>query len=495
MLIPRDEILRQSARLDEVRGEIIAELMKIPGVIAVSDGVKRVKGSLVPEICIKVTVEKKRDLKDIPESERIPPEIKGFKTDVEERATPEIYVDPDENHYRPLVGGSCIGMSKSSGHGTMGCLATVNGGANAGKIVLLSNFHVLCPTSGTIADNARVGQPSHNGCCTCCECNEIGQVIDGEVLNANVDCAIARVYVGGTDPKNIPYLDNTIMDIGCIAGAGPIVSAGTHYSVLPGETVYKRGRTTLLTIGTVSNRGAVTGQIKYNDSPLITYSKSDQMEITPTAPIVDFSLPGDSGSVIVNAKNEVVGLLFAGDKVNHLSFANHIDYVTTRLSITINSTLIENGLPVATGTIPFEAETQSWIEEAEVQLKRTETGKKIAALIMNYRKEMQHLIRTNREVQVAWNRYCGPAYLNHIAKSIREDHLIPGEIKGVTLENLMLKMAAVLLRHGSPSLIAEIEKNYLNLLEVVSAGRRFRDWLERLEKLDRQNSIQLSYTE
>src|SRR5688500_14836533 len=105
MLIPRDEVIRQNARLNEVRDEIIAELMQIPGVIAVSDGVKRVAGSLVPEICIKVIVEKKKDIKDLPESERVPPEIKGFKTDVEERANVTIQED-DENTYRPLVAGT-----------------------------------------------------------------------------------------------------------------------------------------------------------------------------------------------------------------------------------------------------------------------------------------------------------------------------------------------------------------------------------------------------
>src|SRR5688500_20356165 len=74
MLIPRDEVIRQNARLNQVRDEIIAELMQYPGVIAVSDGVKRIAGTLVPEICIKVIVEKKKEIKDIPESERIPTE-------------------------------------------------------------------------------------------------------------------------------------------------------------------------------------------------------------------------------------------------------------------------------------------------------------------------------------------------------------------------------------------------------------------------------------
>ena len=488
MLIPRDELIRQNARLEEVREEIIAELMKIPGVVAVSDGVKRRGGDLIPEICIKVTVEKKRNLDEIPVSDRIPPEIKGFKTDVEER--PEAQIFQDQHKYRPITGGTCIGISTSSGEGTMGCFATVNAGNHAGKAVLLSNFHVLCNTAGTVGGDARVGQPTHNNCCSCCACDEIGQVIDGEVLSPNLDCAIARIFKGGDDPKDIRHLDNTIIDIGYIAGAGPIVSPATQYSVMPGETVYKRGRTTLFTVGTVSNRGASTSPIEYNKDPLITYIKTDQMEISPTAPFVDFSKKGDSGSVIVNAKNEVVGLLFAGNPTTHRSFANHISYVTTRLGITITSSLTETALPLASiGRYDSEAvRTDNWMEDAEIFLQKTGAGEKIRKLIRNHESEILRLVRSNREVRTAWIRYNGPAFLNHIARSIREDHLIPAAIHSYTLETLILKMSAVLMRHGSEKLIEDLEENYGLLLEIVGSGKRFSEWMEKLDQITHRRS-------
>jgi hypothetical protein len=485
MLIPRDEVIRQNARLNEVRDEIIAELMQIRGVIAVSDGVKRVAGSLVPEICIKVIVEKKKDIKDIPESERVPPEIKGFKTDVEERADVELH--EDENTYRPLVAGTCIGTSSSPGVGTMGCFATVNAGAHAGKVVLLSNFHVLCPTDGTVPGNRRVGQPRHNGCCSCCACDEIGQVIDGEVLNANLDCAIARIFTGGADPKDIRWQESAIIGVGLVAGAGPIVTPGTRYSVMPGETVFKRGRTTEFTEGTVSLRGHVTTPMVYNEVPRITRVKTDQMQITPTAPFIDFSMKGDSGSVIVNAKNEVVGLLFGGDPVSHFTVANHIDYVTTRLNITINSALTETGLPVASipvcddhaiGTV-----TDDWMEKAKESLTRYEAGKKIADLLYKHHREVTWLVRSNREVRTAWMRYSGPGFLNHLARSIRDNHPIPLEVRGNTLESLLLKMTAVLMRHGSESLIEDLEQSYMLLMEITSSGNRFTEWLEKLKTI------------
>jgi hypothetical protein len=476
MFIPREEVLRQHERLEAVRGEIIRQLMQFPGVVAVGDGVKRVKGSLIPEICIKVTVEKKKDLKEIPESERIPPEILGFKTDVEELTPRELHAD--QNKYRPLVGGSCIANSESPGYeGTLGCFAKVKAGANAGKVVMLSNWHVLVADAVIPINNARTGQPEHNGCCSCCSCDEVGILVDGEVNDPHLDCAISRIYTGGADPKNIQWLDNVIMDIGYVAGAGPIVSLGTHYSVMAGETVYKRGRTTLFTIGTVSSRTAAF-PIKYGST---TLNKTDQMEITPTAPFADFSLPGDSGSAIVNAKNEVVGLLFAGSVAGHVSDANHIDYVLTRLNITINSSLTKTGLPMGSvGEVKPLSElfdSPDWWQKAENQLGRSLQGTFIRELVLRHRKEINGLIRSNREVQIAWQRYSGPAFLNHIARSVRRDHPIPDQIKGVSLQNLLLKMAAVLMRHGGERLVSDLEAHYLEVVELTASGNTFTAWV------------------
>ena len=142
MYIPREEIDREHERLKPVYNDIVRQLKLIPGVVAVGAGVRRVKGSLVPELCIKVTVEKKKAPGEIPANEQIPAEILGFKTDVEEMKEKKPHAD--DNKYRPLVGGSCLVNAAAPGYvGTLGCFATVTSGAHAGQVVILSNWHVL----------------------------------------------------------------------------------------------------------------------------------------------------------------------------------------------------------------------------------------------------------------------------------------------------------------------------------------------------------------
>lgn len=61
-----------------------------------------------------------------------------------------------------------------------------------------------------------------------------------------------------------------------------------------------------------------------------------QITVAPdTAVNSSFGDHGDSGSVIVNKENQVVGLLFAGDTSSGTAIANHIGHVLTKLGCSI----------------------------------------------------------------------------------------------------------------------------------------------------------------
>src|SRR5437762_537266 len=89
----------------------------------------------------------------------------------------------DERNYPRKVGGIRIGNDTSGGLGTLGCFARRNSDSS---VVMLSNHHVLFNSGAAIG--AKVGQPDYEKSC-CCTCNEIGEVVDGEL--GNLDCAIA----------------------------------------------------------------------------------------------------------------------------------------------------------------------------------------------------------------------------------------------------------------------------------------------------------------
>jgi hypothetical protein len=470
--IPRNELVDINAEMNQHLEQVKAELMAIPGVVSVGLGMRQTKGEFLREICYVVTVAQKKALSEIPASQRIPSTMYGFPVDV--RIVVQCDPAEDTKNYRPLLGGIQIQPKGTSWFGTLGCFATRN---LDGKIVLLSNYHVLVNGGAGVGHhNEKIGQPSHNDCCTCCACNEIATVT-AALLNASMDAGIALLH--GQDADTVPderYL-REIREIGFTAGSA---------AALAGESVWKYGRTTNLTHGQVTNLAAATNT-GYPDYGIpLGLARAAEIEITPMLPFIDYLLPGDSGSVSVNENNQVVGLNYSIRAAVHLSFANHIALVIAAPPAGMGITIFDatfhpgtgkEGVPLSsTSTAAFPSLTQAF-GELETELVRYSEGRRIMGLFSNHREEMMGLVNTNREVMAAWNRYHGPEYLAHIARSLRrEDKPVPQNIKGITLQSLLLKMSAVLQRNGSEQLSTAVRDNYLSVMGALDAGNSPEDW-------------------
>ncbi len=474
--IPRNEVVDMNKEFNKVRQKAEEELMKFPGVVAVGVGLKEVKGIMQRQLCFKVTVEKKKANSAIKAKDRIPEDIYGFKTDVNERVIGVAYEDGSK--YRPLIGGCKIGNSENNVPGTLGCLAKRK---TDDKIVLLSNWHVIVDNPDTI-DGARVGQPTHNGCCSCCASNEIGKTVDGRFRTDNMDAAIA--LLNGQDTDTIPeerYL-NEIIGVGIIAGSAAPVA---------GETVWKRGYFTALTKGQISNDRMNPG-ILYNEYNGLVINRTNQYEVMPVLPHIDFALQGDSGSVCINEHNQAVLLIYGGIPATHRTFATDITSVATTLGITILDSSFHTSPPgkegVPLSSIANYSNTSSLayaMAELEAELAHFREGKRMLELFKNHRVELLDLVNHRREVMAAWNRYQGPSYLAHMARSVRrENKPVPEQIKGITLPSLLLKMTAVLQRNGSPELAQSVTDNYLPVMNILSAGRSPDDWKACLAQMD-----------
>lgn len=295
-------------------------LLKLPGITGVDVGYKYVKGKRTNDIAIRVMVAKKK--KTVPPNEQIPAEIDGIKTDVIERVIvpfvmrkplKEVAPIPDNKKYDPLQGGISIGPDRSiNGYvyaGTLGCVVTDNA---SGEVRLLSNFHVMAIDNGWKVGDA-MDQPSlvDGGSAA----DKVG-TLSKAVLSTHVDGALSTLIGRKTAC--------TIVDIGDIKGTA-VASLN--------DPVRKRGRTTLLTYGFVD---AINGTVKidYGDG-IGTKTLTDQIGIrADTAHNTMFSDHGDSGSVVVDADNKVIGLLFAGSEDGY-TYINVIDNVLSELDIKI----------------------------------------------------------------------------------------------------------------------------------------------------------------
>jgi hypothetical protein len=312
------------ASVDEliaIKERVEAQFLGAPGVTGVDVGYKEVGGQRTGQIAIRVHVAAKTD--DIPDDQRVPGEIEGAVTDVLERRYElhvltqqlvEVAPQADTTHYATLQGGISMGPSRVINGfifaGTLGAIVIDNA---TNQHAALTNFHVAC-VDNTFSIGDRMVQPSRIDTGVV-PTDEFGS-LTRETLSANVDGAVISIDSGRSSQCQIA-------DIGLVRGT----TAATL-----GMAVRKRGRTTLLTYGTVDGL-SLSINIDYGDG-IGVRTLTNQVSIaadTTRNPL--FSDHGDSGSVIVNDSGFVVGLLFAGAGAS--TVANPIAAVLSELNISM----------------------------------------------------------------------------------------------------------------------------------------------------------------
>jgi hypothetical protein len=204
---------------------------------------------------------------------------------------------------RPVAGGCYCGPVALDLCGTLGAMVDKGGTAN-----ILSSWHVLYGKTGK--DGMAIVQPSK--------------------------------LQGGTDPADTiaynkaaaltEHVDAAIAEVR--KPAGDYVTAGTAcFGGFSGTGAASKGQKVRICGGT---SGAVSGTVKSTNatakftSPIYPNGEwifKDQIEMN------EFTLGGDSGSIIQSEKNEALGLLVGGG--GGLDYANKIEHVLKAFGITI----------------------------------------------------------------------------------------------------------------------------------------------------------------
>ena len=326
--------------------------------------------------------------------------------------------------------------------------------------ILLTNKHVLYDS--TLAVNTtkvKVGQHTYSSCC-CCDCGVIGESIIG-IKNATVDCAIAKINSSET-PNLVITNGATSQTLRVRATAAAVVNGvvrkiGARSGFTTGKVVHIGDAAVAATDpagGAISVR---LGQIVIIPDPAETYEAENGKKA--------FSNPGDSGAVVLDANNDIVGLNWAGDAVSNsvkLSIANNISNVLSALST--------NGFPITLSTsppgggerrtvskhIPIVDETASILNSLPSEWR---------PLVQYHRREVLTLINHNRAVKVVWHRHQGPAFTVHFMNSAKDEgYKIPPTIKDISLQNLLIKMGAALKENGSDALREDINQYGLDII-------------------------------
>lgn len=308
-------------------------LLALPGVQGVDIGHKISHGEVTDQLSIIVYVAEKKDPSALSEEERIPAEIDGIPTDVQEEVIElqsmlvrqeELQSSIDTGKYTPLRGGISMGPCRSifmeppdvpspGNYLTSGTLGAMVRDRSTGARMALTNFHVACVDDTWSAGDA-MAQPSRpdGGSCP----SDRYGTLTRATLSENVDGAVVTLD-NGVDREC------RIEEIGDVKGT---VAAQV------GTAVRKRGRTTRLTYGQVTSTDASV-TVNFGDG-IGTRTLKNQVRVVPdTSQNPRFSNSGDSGSVVVDSDNRVLGLLWAGATNGSATYLNPINKVLNELDI------------------------------------------------------------------------------------------------------------------------------------------------------------------
>lgn len=312
------------------------ELLKKKNVVAIISGHKLVGGIDTGRDAIIVYVTKKMPLSELSKQDVIPKTIQGIESDVQETGEIRALEMDRTKKWRP----SPCGVSIAHFRVTAGTLGMIVRRDNIPYI--LSNNHILAnsneaytgdecwqpsrldggssaDTIGHLSDFAKIEFEGDESTCPIARLwatifNLSAKLFhrksrQSPIVSAinKVDCAIAR-----------PLLDEDIAEEILEIGK----PAGFNFSeVKSGDAVKKSGRTSGVTRGTVIGSTGIA-KVNYGDRVAVF---EDQIFTTAIAQ------GGDSGSVVLNEKNEVIGLLFAGS--DSLTIVNKIANVVDALGL------------------------------------------------------------------------------------------------------------------------------------------------------------------
>jgi hypothetical protein len=293
------------------------EPYEFSNVVGVGIGEKEIDGVPTGQLAVKVLVKEKRPDNRLSAAARVPQTIDGVPTDVEQ--TGEISAYRFTARRRPAPGGISIGNCTRNMAGTLGCLVTRNS-----QLFILSNNHVMALVN-TSPLNVGIPQPGllDGGVCPQDIIARLTQFVPINFAPgaANlVDAAIAR-----TSPA---LVNRRILRMG---GALQAIAPGTAVPAL-GMRVQKSGRTTQYRRGAID---LVNATIDVSYAPLGGVARFvRQFRVRGAGSI--FSDRGDSGSLVTTfPQNQPVGLLFAGNAANNMTFCNPIRFVLAAFGVTI----------------------------------------------------------------------------------------------------------------------------------------------------------------
>ncbi|RME76257.1 MAG: hypothetical protein D6784_06205 [Chloroflexi bacterium] len=311
-------------RTRAIKQQNLRRLLSRRNVVGVGVGFKESNGVLTEEVAVTVNVVKKLPVAQLAESDMVPRDLDGVKTDVIEtgrflagaEATAQAARPTDR--WRPVIPcGVSIGHLEVTA-GTLGCLVQ-----RRGQIYLLSNNHVLANVNAASTGDPIIQPGRYDGGGPADEVATLAAFVPIDFGSESANCQYARGVENtlnwlaerlGSQHRVMAYRTapgENLVDAALARPNDPnqftpeILNIGRPKGVREatlGTKVQKSGRTTGHTQGQIIQID-VTTSVDYNGR---TATFVNQLMAS------GMSSGGDSGSAVLDEEGYVVGLLYAG---------------------------------------------------------------------------------------------------------------------------------------------------------------------------------------
>ncbi len=315
-------------------------LLKMPNVVGIGIGRKVVKGRETKETCIVVFVTKKIPEVHMRKEDVIPLELEGVKTDVIETGVIKSLAARRKavnrrGQIRPAPGGVSIGHTAITA-GTLGMLVR-----KKDSVFILSNNHVLANSNNAqLGDDILQPGPADGGTAK----DKIAALHEFVPISfTGAECPVAATVYRFIDALHKPFgkqyhgfhVSNMINRVDA-ALAKPLHDDDVTEEIL--EIGVPRGMAEALLDTPVKKSGRTTGLTKdkirqINATVRVQYGLGREALFENQLIAGPMSEGGDSGSAVLDGKNRVVGILFAGS--DQVTIINRIQDIVDELKISI----------------------------------------------------------------------------------------------------------------------------------------------------------------
>jgi hypothetical protein len=331
-------------RAVSIKRQNLSHLLTRRNVVGVGIGYKETEGVITDELAVTVNVVQKVPKAQLAESDKVPRDLDGVKTDVVETGRflagqVAAQAQGTKDRWRPIIPpGVSIGHVDVTA-GTFGCLVR-----RGSEIFILSNNHVLANINQGQPGDAIIQPGRYDGGSLADKVATLAEYIPLDFGGTSSDCGIATsvekalnvaAKALGSKHRVMAYQTSpgeNLVDVALARPLNPDQFIPDIYKigrpkgireVTLGTNVQKTGRTTDYTKGRITQID-VTTAVDYNGR-LATFT--DQLMASA------MSSGGDSGSAVLDEQGYVIGLLYAGSPVATL--INPIQTVLDLLDVEI----------------------------------------------------------------------------------------------------------------------------------------------------------------